>query len=158
MTHNISKDFLTSNRRSIDTISSTSTSTPTPTPISSNKINMNETIVVDSKLPCMNTSYIVPLKSNEMQQKPNDVQNEASKESVMTPEYDPFKMPAVPSTASNPFNSKQNAHAFDISDDEFQTPGCKSLFCFYNLQLLFIEFFVFFVPLILSIYVYADNQ
>lgn len=131
VTHNVSKDLLSSTRRSIDAISQNATP--------SNGINLNETIVVDNKLPCMNTSFIVPPpKPVEMQQKPNDV----NKEVRATPNHDPFKLPAVPSNASNPFDSKLKTQTFDISDDEFQSPGCKFLFsfCFYDLRFSFIEF------------------
>lgn len=117
VTHNISKDFL-STRRSIDAISKNST------PL--NKINLNETIVVDNKLPCTNTSFIVSPKPVEMQQNPNDV----NMEPFATPNQDLFKLPAVPPNTSNPFETKPKTQAFDISDDDFQSPGCKFLFMF----------------------------
>lgn len=117
VTRNVNNDLLSSTRRSIDAIGTDPTS-------SSHAINLNETIIVDNKLPCMNTSFIVPPKSVEMQSKPNNVNEEI----LSTPNFDPFKMPAVPANnASNPFDAKQKMQGFDIADDEFDSPGCKFL-------------------------------
>lgn len=116
MTHNVDKDILPSTRRSIDAIGTNSSAT-------SHKMNLNETIIVDKKLPCMNTSFIVPPKSNST---PNN--DDIHKQLTATPNYDPFKMPTAPATSSNLFEAKLKHQAFDISDDEFQSPGRKLLY------------------------------
>lgn len=112
ITRNVNNDLLSSTRRSIDAISTIST-------LPSSK--MDETIIVDNKLPCMNTSYIVASKSTPMEVKPDSV----DKDFMVTHRVDAFKMPAAPANASNPFESKQKIQDFDISDDEFNAPGCK---------------------------------
>lgn len=135
VTHNVSsKDLLSSNRRSFDAIGKNSTPT--------NRVNLNETVTVDNRLPCTNTSFIIPPRaSTEMQIKPA----ETSADPILTAKEDPFKLPAAPSNASNPFDSKLKTQTFDIGDDEFQSPGCKfSVFMICILRLLNFDFVVFF--------------
>lgn len=134
VSHNASKDLLSSTRRSMDAVS---------TSTSSNKINLNETIIVDNKLPCMNTSFIVPPKPIETKPKLNDVDN-----GPMATPFNEFKLPAVPavpSNASNFLDPKLKTQSFDISDDEFSSPGCKFLILILILILvLFLFLFGFF--------------
>lgn len=126
-THNISKDFLSSTRH-----------------FEANnknmllKVNLNETVVVDKKLPSVNTSFIVSPKAAEPEPQPNQV-NETF---VAAPEQkeNTFKLPAKPTKTTNPFDMKiQAQNQFDISDDEFQSPGRK--FCLFFICLF--HFFVF---------------
>lgn len=116
-TQNISRDFLSSTRRSTGSNSKTNMSLP--------NVNLNETIVVDNKLPSINTSYIVSPKDVEMPAQSNGLMKSANQGNYQIPNHDQFKLPAAPSTTSNPFELKQKQQDFEISDDEFQSPGCK---------------------------------
>lgn len=94
--------------------------------------NLNETVVVDNVLPSVNTSYIVSPKAFEMLTNENG--------SLQMPnEFDdnPFKLPAKPDKTSNPFaDLKSKTQNFEVSDDEFQSPGRK--FCLFILIFSFI--------------------
>lgn len=121
-THNVSKDFLSSTRH-VDMANNTSPSLP--------NVNLNETIVVDNKLPSINTSFIVSPMAVESESESKTVD---FKQISAEPMENTFKLPAKPSKASNPFDHKHAQVQFEVSDDEFQAPGRKFfffiLFCF----------------------------
>lgn len=111
-THNLSKDFLSSTRQSFDSVSKN--------PVLQCRPNLNETIVVDNKMPPINTSFIVSPKADEIQPKSMDLMQMAGQEN-----QNPFKIPSMPTNAINPFDSKNKTQIVAVSDDEFQAPGCK---------------------------------
>lgn len=118
-THNLSKDFLSSTFDG---------ATKPASPVT--KSNLNETIVVENKLPAVDTSFVVSPKSEEMQPKQ---------------EGGAFKMPAKPSNATNPFSSKPQAqNQSEEFDDEFQSPGRKSYFRFPFVFCSLFSYFLFF--------------
>lgn len=125
-THNISKDFLSSTRHF-----EASNKNVLP------KVNLNETVVVDNKLPSVNTSFIVSPKAAEPVPQPNQVNETfvaAPKQNENT-----FKLPAKPTKTTNPFDTKiQTQNQFDVSDDEFQSPGRKFFLFFVYLFLFFV--------------------
>ncbi|XP_055314286.1 uncharacterized protein LOC129575221 [Sitodiplosis mosellana] len=110
-THNVSKDFLSSTRH-FDANNKNVTMLP--------KFNSNETVVVDNKLPTINTSFVVSPKVAEPQSNQlNETFETAHEQKEVT-----FKLPAKPTKTTNPFEMKNQAQIqFDISDDEFQSPG-----------------------------------
>lgn len=115
-THNLSKDLLSSTRRSLDVANKSSVLLP--------NVNLNETIVVDNKPPSMNTSYIVCPKTVETPSNGCDLMQTSSEQ-----QDDLFKMPTKPAKSSNPFaDLKSKTQNFEVSDDEFQSPGRKFLF------------------------------
>lgn len=136
-TQNMSKEFLSSTRRSTGLNNKSNVSLP--------NVNLNETIVVDNKLPSINTSYIVSPKTVETLPQSNGLMKSANHENRQIQNQDEFKLPAAPSTTANPFDLKQKSQDFEISDDEFQAPGCKLIYSFIYIYLLFIIFETYFI-------------
>lgn len=133
-TQNSSKDFLSSTRRTSDSTKKN--------PVSMSKFNLNETIVVDNRLPSINTSFIVSPKVVEKQP-----ESKISMQTVSQPiqSQDPFKSPATPTNSSNPFDLKQKTEVFEVSDDEFSAPGRKFfLYHLFSFEHIFRNLFDFF--------------
>lgn len=133
-THNVSKDFLSSTRH-FEANNKNVNALP--------KVNLNETVVVDNKLPSTNTSFIVSPKSVDLQ----PIQMDKPIKTAPEQKENAFKLPAKPTKTTNPFDMKNQAqNQFDVSDDEFQSPGRK--FHFY-LFVCFISLFFFLIYLVI---------
>lgn len=117
-THNVTKDFLPSIHY-FDADNNKNATVVLP------KANLNETVVVDNKLPSINTSYVVSPPVAESQPNRLDKTFETAPEQKETT----FKFPAKPTKTTNPFDLKNQAqNQFDVSDDDFQSPGRKFRF------------------------------
>lgn len=142
-THNVTKDFLSSTHY-FDAGNSKNATVVLP------KANLNETVVVDNKLPSMNTSYVVSPSVAVSQPNQLDETFETAPEQKETT----FKLPAKPTKTTNPFDLKNQAqNQFDVSDDEFQSPGRK--FRFFILFFLFLYLFHFCSSVVLFLLLFA---
>lgn len=92
--------------------------------INDRAMNLNETVVVDHHSPMINATFVASEQNFETPPtKPESVVEE--KREAVKENSKPFKVPEVPSKkAANPFASFGTTDSFD---DEFQSPGCKSV-------------------------------